>query len=136
MLQVITHPAGEPSIGSPAGKKSKRYDRYRHSRGQLSTPRCLDLRHQDLFILIEVEEIKYLLEVSFISLKSSSTSHMVCVKDSLVSVETMLASPYVTDHQTEVEKLCESLNEIEEIVNLWHTAQTEVSRFTFFRFDN
>jgi hypothetical protein len=36
----------------------------------------------------------------------------------------MLASPYIADHRAEVEKLCDALSEIEEIVDLWHAAQT------------
>ena len=43
-----------------------------------------------------------------------------------MSVEAMLASPYVADHKAEVEYWCDSLAQVEEIVDLWFTAQKKV----------
>ncbi|KAK2146290.1 hypothetical protein LSH36_618g01010 [Paralvinella palmiformis] len=83
----------------------RRMDKFRQERAERNAPKGLIIDHDNLFVIIEVEELKYLLE------------------DSRVQVETMLTSPYVADHKTQVYKWSEVLGQAEEIVDLWVTCQ-------------
>ncbi len=68
------------------------------------------MKNDDLFIVIEVDEILYLLE------------------DSRVTVEVMKNSPYLADQKAEVEYWCETLTEAEEIIHLLCTCQKKVGQ--------
>ena len=48
---------------SQSGKKVKRFEKFRLDRSQSNAQKRLELRSQDLYLLIEVEELKYLMEV-------------------------------------------------------------------------
>ncbi|XP_070211333.1 dynein heavy chain domain-containing protein 1-like isoform X3 [Littorina saxatilis] len=92
---------------SSPGRRATKLERYRQERAAAAAgvARGLDVATDDFYTLIEVEELKYQLE------------------DSRISVEAMLQSPYVGDIQTEAKEWCTALREIEEITDLWAVCQ-------------
>ncbi|GFR96312.1 dynein heavy chain domain-containing protein 1-like, partial [Elysia marginata] len=92
---------------SSASKRPTKLERYRQERAAAlaGAQRGLDVATDDFYVLIEVEELKYQLE------------------DSRITVDAMLASPYVGDIKDQVEYWCQALREIEEITDLWIECQ-------------
>ncbi|XP_025095393.1 dynein heavy chain domain-containing protein 1-like isoform X2 [Pomacea canaliculata] len=88
-------------------QKASKMERYRQERvaATAGAPHGLDVANDDLYVLIEVEELKYQLE------------------DSRISVETMLQSPYIGDIESEAKEWSSALCEIEEITDLWVVCQ-------------
>nr|KAG5709415.1 hypothetical protein BaRGS_029264 [Batillaria attramentaria] len=93
-------------VGTP-GKRATKLERYRQERAAAAAgqTRGLDVANDDFYVLIELEELKYQLE------------------DSRISVDAMLQSPYVGDIKTEAEEWSNALREIEELTDLWVIAQ-------------
>ncbi|KAL8594105.1 hypothetical protein ACOMHN_000817 [Nucella lapillus] len=92
---------------SSPGRRATKLERYRQERAAAAAgvARGLDVATDDFYILIDIEELKYQLE------------------DSRISVEAMLQSHYVGDIRREAEEWCSSLRAIEEITDLWTVCQ-------------
>ncbi|KAH9487912.1 hypothetical protein Btru_067436 [Bulinus truncatus] len=97
----------QPKRSTSSNARIRKLERYRQERataqnGQL---KGLDVSSDDFYVLIEVEELKYHLE------------------DTRITLDAMLVSPHVNDTKTEVDFWCEALKEIEEITDLWFNCQ-------------
>ncbi|XP_076466624.1 dynein heavy chain domain-containing protein 1-like isoform X2 [Babylonia areolata] len=92
---------------SSPSRRTTKLERYRQERAAAAAgvARGLDVTSDDFYVLIDIEELKYQLE------------------DSRISVEAMLQSPYVGDIRAEAEEWCSSLRAIEEITDLWTVCQ-------------
>ncbi|KAK7008742.1 dynein heavy chain domain-containing protein 1, partial [Biomphalaria glabrata] len=97
----------QPKRSTSSNARIKKLERYRQERAaaQAGSQRGLDVSSDDFYVLIEVEELKYHLE------------------DSRITLDSMLASPHVNDVKSQVEFLCQALREIEEITDLWFDCQ-------------
>ena len=49
---------------SSPSRRMRRFEKFRHEKRPVQTPRVLEVRHEDMYVLIEPEEIKYYLEVN------------------------------------------------------------------------
>lgn len=57
---------------SADGKRMKRFEKFRYEKSLANVPRTLDLRSEQLYLLIEVDELKYLLEVRCETIKQET----------------------------------------------------------------
>ncbi|CAL1542050.1 unnamed protein product, partial [Lymnaea stagnalis] len=87
--------------------RTSKLERYRQERAaaQAGVQRGLDIANDDFYILIEVDELKYNLE------------------DSRITVDSMMASPHGGDMKDQVEFWCQALRDIDEITDLWLECQ-------------
>lgn len=88
-------------------RKKSNLERFRQDRVPSALPKGLDVSSDDLFVLVNSEELKYLLE------------------DSQVTLQQMLASPYISEHRDATEVLYGNLRQADEIVDLWCDCQTK-----------
>ncbi|XP_035825634.1 dynein heavy chain domain-containing protein 1 [Aplysia californica] len=97
----------EPAKRGGSGKRPTKLERYRQERAaaMAGAQKGLEVANDDFYVLIEVEDLKYLLE------------------DARCTVDAMLASPYVGDIKSQVEYWCQALREIEEIADQWVECQ-------------
>ncbi|XP_069111192.1 dynein heavy chain domain-containing protein 1-like isoform X2 [Argopecten irradians] len=88
-------------------RRRTKLEKYRQERAaaQVGEPQGLNVRDDDFFILIEVDDLKYQLQHSRISIKS------------------MMQSPYLGDMSLQVEYWHTALQQVEEITDLWYTCQ-------------
>ncbi|XP_060599368.1 dynein heavy chain domain-containing protein 1-like [Ruditapes philippinarum] len=97
----------QPKKPSSPRRRTK-LEKYRQERAAAmkdGSPRGLNVADDDYYILIEVEELKYQLE------------------DSQISIRGMMQSPYLGDMTAEVESWNSALQQVEEIADLWFTCQ-------------
>ncbi|XP_048242736.1 dynein heavy chain domain-containing protein 1-like [Haliotis rufescens] len=92
---------------SSLSRRHSKLERYRQERAALAagTLRGLDVASDDFYTLIEVEELKYQLE------------------DSRISLDAMACSPYLGDMEETVTHWCRALRQVDEITDLWLTSQ-------------
>ncbi|KAL3832089.1 hypothetical protein ACJMK2_023767 [Sinanodonta woodiana] len=91
----------------PSPKRRSKLEKYRQERAaaiSIAMP-GLNIAEDDYYILIEVDELKYQLE------------------DSRISIKGMMQSPYLGDMSAEVEYWNTALQEVEEITDLWYLCQ-------------
>ncbi|XP_064648692.1 dynein axonemal heavy chain 6-like isoform X2 [Lineus longissimus] len=91
------------SLISP--RKLTRVEKFRQERTKSAESGGLDLKRDDLYTLIEIEELKYMLE------------------DSSVTLQSMLVSPFLAELRPEAERWDFIVHELEEIIDSWHTCQ-------------
>ncbi|XP_013418883.1 dynein heavy chain domain-containing protein 1-like [Lingula anatina] len=97
--------AGVAPSAHPGGRKVKGMAKFRHEKALANMPKGLNISGDDMFVLIDVEELKYLID------------------DSQVTLTSMLVSPYLADLRPETEYWSSSLQQAEEILDLWVTCQ-------------
>ncbi|ESP00380.1 hypothetical protein LOTGIDRAFT_173233 [Lottia gigantea] len=88
-------------------KRQSKIEKFRQEKANASSSSLisLDVANDDLYIIIEVEKLKYQLE------------------DTRITVESMAQSSYLGDVKNTVEIWQDNLQQIEEITDLWYTAQ-------------
>ncbi|XP_074658718.1 dynein heavy chain domain-containing protein 1-like, partial [Tubulanus polymorphus] len=100
---------GEEVNSTPAKHKMTKVEKLRTARDNSSRAaspvKQLYIDQNRLYILTNIEQLKYQLQ------------------ESRVCIESMLVSPYLGDHRVQAEFWSTSLKELEELINLWNTCQ-------------
>ncbi|XP_052798483.1 dynein heavy chain domain-containing protein 1-like isoform X5 [Mya arenaria] len=107
-VKLAKEKRAEPSKKPSSPRRRTKLEKYRQEKARQDREGAfagLNVADDDYYILIEVEELKYQLE------------------DSMISIAGMMQSPYLGDNTAEVESRCSALQQVEEITDLWYTCQ-------------
>ncbi|XP_052095798.1 dynein heavy chain domain-containing protein 1-like isoform X11 [Mytilus californianus] len=100
-------PPTEPPKKPSSPRRRTKLEKYRQERAAalVGTPKGMNVAEDDFYKLIEVDELKYQLQ------------------DTRISIKGMMQSPYLGDMRHSVEFWNSSLQQVEEITDLWYTCQ-------------